>query len=111
MSCNCCNNEEYETAFAGTVLKLLVTPEATGFDIDDNEWNVEVKYGSLGKTLKVYEKSDMIRSDDGYIVLIDTEGISGYIHIIVTAYVPDSDIRNGFRKEVVKEALCNIMSV
>lgn len=111
MSCNCANNEEYEKAWAGTVLKLLVTPEATGFDIDDNEWYVEVRYGSLGKTLKVYGKSDLLRTDDGYVALIDTEGISGNIYIIVTAYVPDSDIRNGYRKEVVKEMLCNVMNV
>lgn len=108
---NSINDDIYEKAWAGTELKFLVNPEASGFYADDDDWSIEIRYGSLGKTLKVYQKSDLIRSTEGYICVIDTQGISGMVYAVVTAYVNDSDCEDGLRREVVKKELCYVLSV
>lgn len=98
MNCNCKN---LESSPAGTTLKLMLTPEAEGFNPAVDNWTVRVTCGLAGHTYKVYTPSDMEEGDDGYIVVIDTTGMQGVLKAIVTAYVPDAQCAGGIRPEVV----------
>lgn len=108
MACNC-NDNNLERVFTGTVLKLFLSPTATGFDAFQDNWEVEVRYG-LGNVLATYAKSDMIEGDGGHIAVIDTTGANGIMWAIVRAYVPDADCPGGIRTEVISIDLCNIVN-
>ena len=113
MACNCDNIQTLALdthPWVGTVLKFLVNPTATGFDASTDNWEVEVRYGSYNKVYKVFKKTDMIEKPDGYVIVIDTEGMNGLVRAIVYAYVPDADC-GVTRKEVEVVDLCIINSL
>lgn len=110
MACNC-NDDMENKVWVGTMLKFLVTPTATGFDADTDDWQVEIRYGSLGKVYKVFGKEDLAKTNDGYIVVIDTLGMNGMVYAIITAWVHDSDCEDGLRREVIKVCLIEIKNV
>lgn len=110
MACNC-NNTDCDKVWTGTMLKFIVQPEARGFNPDENDWSVEIRYGSLGKVYKTFQRDELIKSKDGYIVVIDTEGLNGMVYAIVTAWIPDTDCEDNLRREVVKVGLVNIQNV
>ena len=114
MACNCNNIQTlaHDThPWVGTVLKFLVNPKATGFDAATDDWEVEVRYGSMGKVYKVFQKDDMVEKEDGYMIVIDTEGMNGMVRAIVYAYVPDADCEGNIRREVEVVDLCIINSL
>lgn len=113
MSCNCNGNGNNidESPWAGTDIKLLLNPQATGFDAKTDDWEVEIRYGQMGKLLKRYKKSDMTVVDDRYLIVIDTTGMNSSLYAVVYAFVPDSDCEGRVRKEVLKKFLCNVNNV
>lgn len=83
----------------GTVLKLQVDITAAGFDQDSDDYSILIVCGS--KSLH-YTQDDVL--DDGehkYIVISTEELMPGTMNMVVAAYIPDSDIEGGVRKEVV----------
>ncbi len=112
-NCNCNNTTlaESNKPWEGTTLKFLLTPTATGFDAAEDDWEVEIRYGSMGKVYKTFAKSDLVESNDGYFVVIETDGMNGLVRAIVRAYVNDEDCDNGIRKEVEVVDLCYINNI
>lgn len=106
-ACGCGTNRKW---YVGTTLKILVEPTATGFNAAENNWSVEVRYGSQDTLYKKYEKEDLVETDDGkYIAVVDTrEGVVGDVKVWVTAEIPDDDCEGGIRYEVGKSYVCTV---
>ena len=111
------------TAFNGTDLKYLLEIQATGFDMETDDFEVTLKKGQ--KTL-VIKKEDMpvesyydtdpatniSTEKHNYYVCFDSSYFgSGPITAVVTAYVPDVDFDGGIRKLVDKFELVNVLAV
>ena len=86
--------------YLGTVLKLQVAITATGFDQDSDDYSILIVGGS--KSLH-YTQDDVLEDneDNKYIIIPTEELMPGTMTMVVAAYVPDSDIEGGVRKEVV----------
>lgn len=100
-----------EPIYSGTDIKVLVTMEAPGFSMADDEWEVSLKSG--GKVLRTYAKDDCIMDGDGnYYALVRAEDLrAGVIDIIFHAYVPDSDWDDGIRNETDKQQLTRVQKL
>lgn len=99
-----------EQAFLGTELKFIVDIAASGFSMVDDDFTVTLRRGSTKRTFK---KDELVRdAEDNFYVCFDSaEFGKGVIDAIITAYVPDTDFDDGFRTEVYKFQLINILSV
>ena len=97
---------EYD--YVGTDLKFLVEPTATGFDKEEDDWEVIISRGN-GKELH-FDRDDLAKDDEGnfYVCFSTSEFGSGLYMITVIAHVPDNDFEDGFREEVENIALINI---
>ena len=85
----------------GTQLKINIhIDEIDGYTMNDMDFECEF-YISPNKTFTTLKK-DMIKVDnENYIAIVNSEEIGiGKVMVKVTAYVPDGDFENGFRKEV-----------
>lgn len=85
----------------GTVLKVNVTAEL-GNNLHLSDVDFEVKmYANKSVDFK---KSDLIKVDkDNYIVVVNSNDIgTGEYFVKLTVYIPDADVSNGIRTEVVK---------
>lgn len=99
-----------EQAFVGTELKFIVDIAASGFSMVDDDFTVTLRRGS---TQHIFEKNELVRDeDDNFYVCFDSaEFGKGVIDAIITAYVPDTDFDDGFRTEVYKFKLINILGL
>jgi hypothetical protein len=81
-------------------LKLQVTITGAGFNQDEDEYTILVTGGN--KSIR-YTQDDIIDGDDeNKYIIVPTEQLApGTMDMIVAAYVPDSDVSGGRRKEVV----------
>lgn len=87
----------------GTTLKILVSADlGGGVHMDDVDFTC-VFFRSEPRASQTVQKSEMIRIDqDKYIAEVATNVIgAGAYYIKFTAYIPDSDIKDGIREEVV----------
>lgn len=102
MSCNCNENNPY----AGSILKLFLSPTASGFDAENDDWYAEIRLGSAsGKKLLTLQKSDMHFINGEFVSFIDSTGMCGTLWVVVVAQVPDADIDGGLRREVAAKEL------
>lgn len=87
----------------GTQLKINIhIDEIDGYTMNDMDFEC-LFYVSPNKTFTTLKK-DMIKVDnENYIAIVDSEKLGiGKVMVKVTAYVPDGDFENGFRKEVAR---------
>lgn len=99
-----------EQVFVGTKLKFAITISSPGFDINEDDFTVDIRRGS--KSIH-FEKDDLVVDEhDQYYVCFDTAELgSGLIEAIITAFVPDDDFDDGIRTEVVKLTLLSAKMV
>lgn len=100
--------------YIGTELKVKVTIEAGGFDMNRDNFTIDVKRKNSNEIIRHFEKSDLLQIDNGggWFMLLDSSELgTGTICAVVTAYVPDEDFKDGFRKEVQKVTLFNVTPV
>lgn len=99
-----------EQVFVGTKLKFAITISSPGFDINEDDFTVDIRRGS--KSIH-FEKDDLVVDEnDKYYVCFDTAELgSGLIEAIITAFVPDDDFDDGIRTEVVKLTLLSAKMV
>lgn len=88
--------------YIGTELKLNIHIEPIG-DITMDDYDFEVEAYCSSKRPVVIQKSNAIRIDsDNYVVVIDTNVVGvGDLKCKVTAQVPDGDLPDLLRTEVV----------
>lgn len=102
-----------DVVFIGTDVKVAFTPSATGFDIDNDEWSVEIKYGSNETAYKTFTREDMIveqnpKGENVYSVILDTSNMVGLVFAVVRVRIPDRNCDDGIRKEVAKFELFKV---
>lgn len=91
-------------AYKGSDLKILVVMEASGFNMDEDDWSVGIKCGN--KIVKVIPKQDAIQNEDGWVVTVRAEDLRpGTIEVVGYGKIPDVDFDDGIRNEVDKERL------
>lgn len=87
----------------GTQLKINIhIDNIDNYSMNDMDFECEF-YISPNKFITVYKK-DMIKVDnENFIAIVDSEKLGiGKLMVKVTAYVPDGDFEDGFRKEVAR---------
>lgn len=98
-----------DEAFLGTEKKYLLEIESDGFDMERDDFEVDIKRGP--KTIHL-EKSDLIKDTEGnFFITFDTAELgAGGASMTVTAHVPDTDFPDGIRDEVDKFKFLRIKS-
>ena len=96
-----------DSTYIGTRLKYVLEIAAQGFSMEKDRFCVDICRGP--NTLH-FDKLDLEFDDDGnYYVCFDSLALgTGKVYAVVTAYVPDTDYPDGFRKEVQKIDLLQI---
>ncbi len=110
-----------DTTFEGTELKYLLEIEATGFNMETDDFNVTLKRGD--KELH-FEKADLVVEPyteivnnvsiekHHYYVCFDSAYFGpGGIKVVVTMYVPDDAFDDGYRTIVDAFNLINVLGV
>lgn len=97
-----------EPMYVGADLKFLVELTAPGFDMDDDDFTIELKGRSASKT---FSKEDLVTDGEGnwYCCFNSTAFGAGVIQVVITAYVPDDDFEDGYRTEINKYNLINVL--
>lgn len=97
-----------DKAFLGTQPKYLIDIQADGFDMDRDNFEVELKRGEVSKT---FTKEDLPTEEyvvegevkNHYYVCFDTVDFgAGIVKVKVSMWIPDIDFPNGLRKIVDK---------
>lgn len=98
-----------DEAFLGTEKKYLIKIESSGFDMETDDFEIEIKRGP--KTIHL-EKSDLVQDVEGnFFITFDTQELgAGGVSMTVTAHVPDEDFPDGIRDEVDKFKFLRIKS-
>ena len=76
----------------GEMLKYIITSQNPNFNMEEDDFYVELIYGMMGKKL-VIPKSDMIYGTDGeYIMSFSTDGMVGKVTARMVWQAHDTDI-------------------
>ena len=94
----------------GEKVKYIVTSRNHNFNIEEDDFRVELIYGMMGKKL-VIQKSDMLYGTDGeYIMQFSTSGMVGKVVARTVYYVHDTDIDpDDEREEVDEQVICFVV--
>ena len=98
-----------DEAVLGTEKKYLIKIESTGFDMEEDDFDVEIRRGD--RTLRI-SKSEMVKDYEGnFYLTFNTSDLGvGWATIVVTAHVPDADFLGGIRDEVDTFRFLRILS-
>lgn len=101
--------DEVKPIYVGTRLKYTVDIQSEGFSMTTDDFEVTIKTTRYQKTITKAEMK--ITAGEEYLFTIDTKEFgTGEYWAYTTAFVPDEDFDDGFRKEVTKTLLCVITS-
>lgn len=101
---------EDQSYYIGTELKLATTINCEGFDMDTDTWVATIRRGT--NTITCSRGNNSVFSEGQWYILVDTLQLgAGTAYIIMEIDVPDDDFEDGFRHEVLKKKLCNIVAV
>ena len=89
----------------GDEAKYQVRIEAEGFNMETDDFEIELLWGMLGRKVTI-KKSDTIFSVDGYFFVFNTDDMVGRVTARCTYHIPDIDCPDGLRTEVDEQLLC-----
>lgn len=89
----------------GDEAKYQIMIDADGFNMETDDFQIELLYGMMGKKLTI-KKSDTIFSVDGFFFVFQTDEMVGRVTARCTYYIPDIDCADGLRTEVDEQLLC-----
>lgn len=91
--------------YVGGDLKIAVSYEAQGFDMERDNFEVSLKVGNT--ILKTYSKAEVSLDESGtwFIPVVAEDLKPGNIEVIFRAFVPDTDFPNGYRRDIDKKKL------
>jgi hypothetical protein len=89
----------------GDEAKYQIRIDAEGFNMETDDFEIELLYGMMGKKLTI-QKSDTIFSVDGFFFVFQTDDMVGRVTARCTYYIPDIDCADGRRTEVDEQLLC-----
>ena len=95
----------------GETVKYIITSRNPNFDIEEDDFTVELFYGMMGKKLTI-QKSEMTYGTGGeYIMQFSTKGMIGKVTARTTFIVKDADINpNGEREEVDEQTIAFVVT-
>ncbi len=106
-----------------TDLKYRIEINATGFDMDTDDFTIEVHNG---RNVYTFTREDLLyvsdleaeSGEDGiglaegwYLTINTSDFVPGMVWMSVQASVPDDDFPTGFRNEVTVAPLCNLKPI
>jgi hypothetical protein len=106
-----------ESVYIGTDLKIKVELTCEGFSMDENDFDLTVRWNGGEDTYSKTEEAQdphIIKSQEGdWYLCLPTEDMKGLVTLIATFYVPDGDFefQGGIRKEIDKQDLFTIKRV
>jgi hypothetical protein len=101
-----CNN----IIMQGEEAKYAIFINETDFDMDAEDFAVELFYGMMGKSI-VITKEDMIAGTDGkFYFSFDTSEMTGRVTAECTYYMPDTDDPDGLRTVKDRQMLCFVVN-
>ena len=95
----------------GEKVKFIITSRNPNFNIEEDDFYVEIIYGMMGKKLTI-QKSDMLYGTDGeYVMQFSTEGMVGPVkaRMVWQCHDTDSDPANQ-RQEVDMQIICFVVN-
>lgn len=96
--------------YVGTELKIAITIECEGFDMDNDDWTCTVKKGS--NTIVCDKENNTAHDQDGWYLLIDTTILgAGRYELTVDIDVPDPFFDDALRHETYKQELFYVQNV
>lgn len=95
----------------GEKVKYIITSRNPNFNIEENDFYVELLYGHMGKKLTI-QKSEMLYGTGGeYLMQFSTKGMLGKVTARTVFFVNDADIDpNGEREEVDEQAIAFVVT-
>lgn len=94
----------------GEEAKYSIFINEDGFDMDADDFAVELQYGLMGKSITI-AKEDMIAGTDGkFYFSFDTSEMTGRVTAICTYYMPDTDDPDGMRTVKDRQMLCFVVN-
>ena len=94
----------------GDEAKYQVRIEAEGFNMETDDFEIELSWGMLGRKVTI-KKSDTIFSVDGFFFVFTTDEMVGRVTARCTYHIPDIDCPDGLRTEVDEQLLCFVSNV
>ena len=89
----------------GTEFKLNVRMEPIDgkYHLSNIDWEVEASTRKVGSKAQIIKKEQARKvTDDDYIIVVDSQlGGAGRYYLLLTAFVPDADCKDGIRTEKV----------
>ena len=96
-----------EKFYIGVDLKYLLTVECEGFDMDEDDFMVELQSG--GQCYKCKDSEVVKEGDDWYLVVDSRKLKPGLVQMIFKAFVPDDAFEDGTRTEIIMIDLCRLV--
>ena len=95
----------------GELVKYIITSRNPNFNIEEDDFTVELIYGMLGRKL-VIPKSEMVYGTDGeYLMQFSTAGMVGKVTARMTFFVHDTDVNpDGERQEVDEQVIAFVVT-
>lgn len=98
-----------ERYYIGMDLKYLLQVECEGFDMDEDDFDVELRCGDICCKCK---DSDVVKMGENWYLLVDTTKFKpGLLQVVFKAYVPDAAFKDGTRTEMGVVNLCRLVNV
>lgn len=94
----------------GEEVKYKVTISHQGFNMNQNDFQIRLKYGMLGKSLLITKDEMISNSRDEWYFMFSTDEMVGRIKAECTLFIPDTDYADGFRTEVDLQTLCTVIT-
>lgn len=95
----------------GEKVKFIITSRNPNFNIEEDDFYVEIIYGMMGKKLTI-QKSDMLYGTDGeFVMQFSTDGMIGPVkaRMVWQCHDTDSDPANQ-RQEVDMQIICFVVT-
>lgn len=96
--------------YIGSDLKLRIDISAPGFDQYSDDYIIDLYCDN--ELIRTFTQDDIKYSGEYFYLPIPTEGFRpGFLRLVVTALVPDSDFSRGIRKEIAVKKLKYIKEI
>ena len=95
---------------AGEEAKYFVLIEQEGFDMQENDFTIELLWGLLGRSMTLTKQDMTLDSSGQYFFEFDTTDMIGKVVARCRYYVPDVDDPDGVREKVDEQMLCFVAS-
>lgn len=94
----------------GEDVKYKITISQQGFVQNDDNFQVTLKWGMLGKELTITKDEMISDSDDNWYFMFSTADMVGRVKALCSYDVPDGDYPEGYRTETDLQCICVVIT-